>query len=90
MPAKRKCDYRKVYLFTKEWGQKAAIEEFGVSSGLVHAIVAIGDAILDRKPLEKDAKTLDKYSPRELMQELAKRGYEGKLTYKQIIDIQNF
>ena len=66
MPAKRKCDYRKVYLFTKECGQKAAIEEFGVSSGLVHAIVAIGDAILDRKPLEKDAKTLGKYSPESL------------------------
>lgn len=90
MPAKRKCDYRKVYLFVKEWGQKDAIEEFGISPGLVRTIVAIGDAILDRKPPEKDAKTLDKYSPRELMQELAKRGYEGKLTYKQVIDIQNF
>lgn len=90
MPAKRKCDYRKVYLFIKEWGQKDAMEEFGISPSLVRTIAAIGDAILDRKPPEKDAKTLDQYSPRELMQELAKRGYEGKLTYKQIIDIQNF
>ena len=92
MPAKRKCDYRQVYLFTKEWGKKAAIEEFRISPGLLRNIVAIGDAILENKTPEKDAKTLDKYSPRELMQELAKRGYEGKLayTYKQIIDIQNF
>lgn len=90
MPAKRKCDYRQVYLFTREWGQEEAIKEFGISSSLIHSIVSIGDAILDKKSPEKDAKTLDKYSPRELMQELAKRGYEGKLTYKQAIDIQNF
>lgn len=90
MPRERKFDYRKVYLFAKEYGQKDTIEEFGISRSLIRTIVAIGDAILDRKPPEKDAKTIDKYTPRELMQELAKRGYEGKLTYKQIIDIQNF
>ena len=90
MSAKRKCDYRQVYLFAKEWGQKDAIKEFGISPGLIRSIIAIGDAILENKTPEKDAKTLDQYSPRELMQELAKRGYEGKLTYKQTIDIQNF
>lgn len=90
MAAKRKCDYRQVYLFAKEWGQKDAIEEFGISPGLIRSIISIGDAILENKTPKEDAKTLDQYSPRELMQELAKRGYEGKLTYKQIIDIQNF
>lgn len=90
MPAKRKYDYRKVYLFVKERGQKDAIEEFGISPGLVRTIVAIGDEILENKPIPREARTIDKYSPRELMQELAKRGYEGKLTYKQVIDIQNF
>ena len=90
MPAKRKCDYREVYLFIKEWGQKDAIEEFGISPSLARNITSIGDAILENKIPEKDAKTLDQYSPRELMQELARRGYEGKLTFKQVIDIQNF
>lgn len=90
MSAKRKCDYRQVYLFAKEWGQKDAIKEFGISPGLIRNIVSIGDAVTENKAPKKDAKTLDQYSPRELMQELAKRGYEGKLTYKQTIDIQNF
>lgn len=90
MSAKRKCDYRQVYLFAKEWGQKDAIKEFGISPGLIRSIISIGDAVTENKTPKKDAKTLDQYSPRELMQELAKRGYEGKLTYKQTIGIQNF
>ena len=90
MSAKRKCDYRQVYLFAKEWGQKDAIKEFGISPGLIRSIISIGDAILENKTPGEDAKTLDQYSPRELMQELAKRGYEGELTYKQTIGIQNF
>ena len=36
--------------------------------------------------------TLQDYTPRELMEELARRGYEGKLTYTHVetIDITNF
>ena len=35
---------------------------------------------------------LKDFTPRELMQELARRGYEGKLTFVEVheIDIQNF
>ena len=90
MPAKKKFNYREVYLFCKEQGRENAIEYFGISPTLAHYIVAIGDEILENKPILREARTIDKYSPRELMQELAKRGYEGKLTYKQVIDIQNF
>ena len=43
---------------------------------------------------EQDASTfrLADFTPRELMQELARRGYEGKLTYTRVetIDITNF
>lgn len=35
-------------------------------------------------------KTIDKFTPRELMEELAKRGYSGKLAFMQTIDIRNF
>lgn len=37
-------------------------------------------------------KGLGQYTPRELMEELARRGYKGKLTYTRVeeIDITNF
>ena len=90
MPARKKCNYREVYQFAKEWGKRKALAEFQISDSLLRTIVSIGDEILKDKPISKDAKALGEYSPRELMHELARRGYEGKLTYKQIIDIQNF
>ena len=86
--AKKRLNYRGVYLFAKEWGKKDAAEEFHVNEPTVRYIVNIGDSLLENKPLAKDAKALEDYSPRELMQELAKRGYEGKLIYKQTVDIQ--
>ena len=33
---------------------------------------------------------LSSYTPRQLMEELARRGYKGKLTFTQIIDIEHF
>ena len=35
-------------------------------------------------------KMLEQYTPRELMEELARRGYTGELTYTMKIDITNF
>lgn len=35
-------------------------------------------------------KMLESYTPRELMNELARRGYTGELTYTMKIDITNF
>lgn len=86
--AKKRLNYKEVYLFAKEWGQKDAAEEFHVNEPTIRYIVNIGDAILENKPAPKDAKALSEYSPRELMQELAKRGYEGNLTFKQVVNIQ--
>lgn len=90
MPAKRRVDYKEVYQFTKEWGKEEALEQFEISRSLLRQIISIGDAILDNKPISRLARPIDQYSPRELMQELARRGYEGKLSFKQTIDIQNF
>lgn len=79
-----------MYLFAKEYGRKATMEAYGASEATVSSVISIGDAVTENRPIQKDAKTLDKYSPRELMQELARRGYEGRITYKQVIDITNF
>lgn len=87
--AKKRLNYREVYLFAKEWGQKDAAEEFHVNEPTIRYIVNIGDAILENKPAPKDAKELSEYSSRELLQELAKRGYEGELTLKQTFVLQN-
>lgn len=43
----------------------------------------------DAKKSERQ-KMLEQYTPRELMEELARRGYTGELTYTMKIDITNF
>ena len=43
----------------------------------------------DAKKSERQ-KMLEQYTPRELMNELARRGYTGELTYITKIDITNF
>lgn len=43
----------------------------------------------DAKKSERQ-KMLESYTPRELMNELARRGYTGELTYTMKIDITNF
>lgn len=48
--------------------------------------------VADKQVTEARTARLADFSPRELMQELARRGYEGKLTYTRVetIDITNF
>lgn len=53
----------------------------------------IEEAIKVREQAQKDAEvktTLSSFTPRQLMEELARRGYKGELTYVQKIDITNF
>ena len=55
---------------------------------------------IERKALPKDFfspasgggsdNPLSKFTPRELMEELKRRGYRGKLEYTSVIDIENF
>lgn len=42
------------------------------------------------EPAKDNGRPLSSFTPRELMEELAKRGYKGKLRYECIIDIENF
>lgn len=44
--------------------------------------------IRERKKEPSD-NPLTSYTPRQLMEELARRGYKGRLTYTHIIDIEN-
>ena len=87
---KAKVDYIDVYFYAKEHGKKAASEQFNLSMSRVANTVLLGDVSMADKPVEKHAKTIDKYSPRELMEELARRGYTGKLQFTQTIDITSF
>ena len=50
-------------------------------------------AMQERLKAQKDEEiktTLSQFTPRQLMEELARRGYKGELTYVQKIDITNF
>lgn len=74
MPAKKKFNYREVYLFCKEQGRENAIEYFGISPTLARYIVAIGDGILENKPIPREARTIDKYSPPRAYARVSKTG----------------
>ena len=43
-----------------------------------------------KSTIESRIKSLEQFTPRELMKELARRGYKGNLSYTQTIDICNF
>lgn len=88
--AKKRLDYAAIYTLLQSSSVEEVAEVTGVHPKSVATIKNIGDAILDGKPKPKDARTLDQFTPRELMMELANRGYRGKLTYQQVIDINNF
>lgn len=47
---------------------------------------------IDRRINEAKMMNLSQFTPRELMEELARRGYDGKLryTHTEVIDITNF
>lgn len=77
------CD---VYAYAKSRGVKAAADQYKYSTGRIEAFV---EAIDSYVKVVKD-KGLSSYSPRDLMEELAGRGYTGKLAYTQEIDITNF
>lgn len=87
---KKRLDYATIYTLLQTSSVEEVAEVTGVHIKNVKLIKNIGDAVLGDKPKPKDARTLDQFTPRELMMELANRGYRGKLTYQQVIDINNF
>ena len=80
--ATRKFDYAAIYYAVKNGLSKdEAIEKYGVSSATLGTIMTAGDAFTDYKP--KDNPLFD-YTPRQLMEELKRRGYTGRLQYVEV------
>ena len=79
-------------------GRELPVENFKMTRWSTRAQVCNDCALEHRKGNHKAKQygarqlTLQDYTPRELMEELARRGYEGKLTYTRVetIDITNF
>ncbi len=88
--ARKKLDYLEIYVFLGNHSTEEAAEQFGVTVKAVAMVKRIGDALLFERPKPQNAKPIDKFSPRELMEELARRGYKGKLQFTQEVDITNF
>lgn len=84
MAIKKKCNYFDVYLHAKDHGNQATAKEYGLSVQRVNATILIGDDIVNGA---MERPKLEQFSPRELMEELARRGYAGTLTYTQRVDI---
>lgn len=85
--SRKGLNYAEVYDYLKEHKAKETAEKFGSTEKFVTLVGRVGDAVLGRL---QDSKPLASYTPRDLMTELANRGYRGKLTYQQVIDISNF
>ena len=88
--AKKRLDYATIYAMLQSSTIPEVVEVTGVHPKNIALIKNIGGAVLEGKPKPEDARTLGQFTPRELMTELANRGYSGKLTYTQTIDITNF
>ena len=86
----KKHDYLELYTVAKERGKEFVCKTYGISMGNMNAIIRIGDDLFKDRELPKNAKTLEEFTPRELMEELARRGYKGELQYMQKINIENF
>ena len=87
---KRKFDYAAIYFAVKNGlSRKEAMEQFKVSDATLSAIMTAGDAFIDYKPKENP---LADYTPRQLMEELKRRGYTGKLQFVEVktIDLATF
>lgn len=92
---RREFNLAEIYFFAKRAGKEEAIAKYRRSYSTINQIVATGDDIVEA--LTKQGKVsaeckqaIDKFTPRELMEELARRGYRGKLQYTQEIDITKF
>ena len=92
---RREHNFAEIYFFAKRAGKEEAIAKYRRSYSTINQIVATGDDIVEA--LTKQGKVsaernqaIDKFTPRELMEELARRGYRGKLQYTQEIDITKF
>ena len=85
--AKPRLDYCAIWDYLQAHSVPETSAHFGATEKAITMVKRIGEALLGRKLAETP---LSNFSPRELMMELANRGYRGRLTYQQVIDISNF
>ena len=85
--SRKGLNYCEVYDYLQDHTTEETAVKFNSTDKMVALIQRIGDALLERA---KAGKPLEAYTPRELMMELANRGYRGNLTYTQTINISNF
>lgn len=85
--ARQRLDYCAIYDYLQEHTLEDAVKKFNATEKAILMVQRIGDAFKERK---QSVTPLSDFTPRELMMELANRGYKGRLTYQQVIDISNF
>jgi len=79
---KRKFDYPAIYIAVKNGlSKREAMEQFNVSSATLGIIMTAGDAFSAYTPKDNP---LGDFTPRQLMEELRRRGYTGKLQFVEV------
>lgn len=80
--SKRRFDYVAIYTAVKNgMTREEAVEKFHVSTATLSIILTAGDAFWGVPP--KDT-PLSGYTPRQLMEELKRKGYTGQLKYVKV------
>jgi len=85
--ARQALNYCEVYDYLATHTAEETAAKFNSTDKMVALVKRIGDALLART---KASNPLENYTPRDLMMELANRGYRGNLTFTQTININNF
>ena len=82
---KKKYDFAEIYFAVKNGlSKQEAVEKFQVSMPYLKLIMTAGNAFANYKP---KANPLEDFTPRQLMEELKRRGYTGKLQYVEVKNI---
>jgi hypothetical protein len=82
---KKKYDFAEIYFAVKNGlSKREAVEKFHVSLPYLKLIITAGNAFVNYKP---KANPLEDFTPRQLMEELKRRGYTGRLQYVEVKDI---
>lgn len=85
--SRKALNYCEIYEYLKDHTTEETAAKFKSTTKFITTVQRIGDAFIAKS---QDGKPLSNYTPRDLMMELANRGYRGKLTFQQVIDINNF
>lgn len=79
---KNKFDFAEIYFAIKNGlSKQEAAEKFNVSISYLKLIITAGNAFANYKPKDNP---LEDFTPRQLMEELKRREYTGKLQYVEV------